>query len=857
MKAPLLARLLIRLAAHPSRRDDALGDLEEAYRARRSTGAAGAWGRSVADAVIIAVAFIWHRVTPEAGRLPQFLVTLADLRLGVRLMVRQPLTAVTTIVALTVGIGLATVGFATMEAMLFSRLPFEGGDRFVRIEALSQLGRTPVQLDAESYARITALPSMVHVGAATGGRGSVALSTGSVEELQLTALTPSSFVYLSAAPLSGRLLTQQDAKAGAPRVALLSEALWRRTFGGAWAEGTTIEIAGGAHTVVGVMPGTFGFPNSPDVWLPLDERFQRGEALLDSDARVFGVRAAGTPMEQLTMQLSAISSQLRPQSGTDAVTLEARSYTDLGGIAPVLAAVIVIAVCAVLLVIAANVGNLILARSFARSREFALRAALGASRARLVTQVMAEVLVLGAIGAIAGSAGAQVVLRRFNSLDEIPYWIDFRGGPMTAVLVAAVTLMAALIAGAWPALKATRRDVLQGLQAGDGRSSDVTFGRLSGAIVVSQIAVSVVMLHGALVVAQAFRDYTNVQLDLPANVLAMGVGVNAGRVTAGELERIVAQVPGVISVGAATALPRHSPALSLIDVEPRPDMPAVPARLAPSVAVSASFFQALDTSVRAGRSFTESDGRPGAAPVAIVNERLALELFDGAPLGRRFRVVDGPAAGPWREVVGVVPDLGLSVGDPALGGGFYVPLTADASVVFLAMRVNGEPLRYGEPVRRALRERAPGVVPYRAERLEDVNLDDRAFFAGLSTALVGLGVVTLALALAGVYSMMSLIVSRRTREIGIRTALGARSSQVIAAIGGRAAMQVGAGGLIGAALAVASLEGRSLLVSRLGDGGAWTLPLVLGLLIAAGLSATWVPLRRALGIRPQDALRGD
>jgi ABC-type antimicrobial peptide transport system permease subunit len=171
--------------------------------------------------------------------------------------------------------------------------------------------------------------------------------------------------------------------------------------------------------------------------------------------------------------------------------------------------------------------------------------------------------------------------------------------------------------------------------------------------------------------------------------------------------------------------------------------------------------------------------------------------------------------------------------------------------------VNGEPLRYAEPVRRALREQLPALEPYRATALADVNMDDRAFFAGLSSALVGLGVVTLVLALAGVYSMMSLIVSRRTREIGIRLALGANVSHVIHTIGSRAALQIGIGGLIGAVLAVVSLNARSVLVSRMGDGGAWTLPLVLALLVLAGLAATWVPLRRALTIRPQDALRAD
>jgi len=842
MKSPRLGRLLIRLAAPRDRREDALGDYEEAHRT---------WFSSMSDALRLGVGFLHQRLL-HVGM-------FADVRLGFRLLVRQPFTAVITIVALTVGIGLATIGFATMEAVLYSQLPFEGGDRFVRIQATSQREGTGVRLPADAYARMTAVPALVHLGAATNGRQSVTLPGRAPEVLTLSSITPSSLPYVAAAPMTGRLLNSADAIPGAAPVALVSERLAQRLT---VATGNTAQINGAVYTVVGVMPADFAFPNTPDLWLPLDEQFQRGQAEPDGDARLFGVRASDTSVERLSTQLNTA---VAPSLTTEApVSINVTGYTDIGEMAPMLATVIVLTVVAVLVVIAANVGNLILARSFARAREFALRTALGASRTRLVTQVMTEVLVLGSISAILGSVVAQVILGRFNTMDEMPFWVDFTGGPLTVVMVSVSTVGAAAIAGAWPAFRATRGDVLQGIQGGGPRTSDVQFGRVAGAMVVTQVAVSVVMLHGALVVAQAFRDYTHPHIDLPANVLALGVQINGVRmnpdrtrstpVTAADVQRAMEAVPGVIAAGLATALPRHSPDVQRVEVE---SAAAEAARLAPSAAVSPTFFAALGAAVRGGRNFSPTDAVAGARPVAIVNEPFAREFLQGAPLGRRIRTVSNGTAGPWREVVGVVPDLGLSVGDTTLKAGYYVPLTAEVNQVFVALRVAGEPLQWSERVWHALQALDPQLVPGRAERLDEVNMDDRAFFAGMSSALVGLGVVTLILALAGVYSMMSLIVSRRTREIGIRLALGASVSHVVRAIGSRAALQIGAGAVIGAILAIASLNARSVLVSRMGDGGAWTLPGVLALLVLAGLAATWVPLKRALTIRPQDALRTD
>jgi putative ABC transport system permease protein len=377
----------------------------------------------------------------------------------------------------------------------------------------------------------------------------------------------------------------------------------------------------------------------------------------------------------------------------------------------------------------------------------------------------------------------------------------------------------------------------------------------------------VVMLHGALVLADSLRRYSGGDLDLPANVLTAGLRFGAvpggavarASILADEVELVASNLPGVMAAGLATALPRHSPPVTLVEVEPLAGLVREAPRPAPVAEVSTGFFATLDATPLVGRLFVPSDEAPGAPPVAVVNVPFVEKFFAGtSPIGRRFRTMDEGVAGRWQEVVGVVPDLGLSVGDPSLAAGYYVPLvqrSGPGRFIYLSMRVAGDPRNYLAPLREALYERDPALVLNRPEPLADVASEDRAFFLWFSRTLIGLGVVTLVLALTGVYAMMSLIVTRRTREIGVRVALGATAQRVVHAVLGRAAAQVALGGTLGAILAVSSLALRSVLVSRLGDGGTWTLPAVLTLLVLAGLAATAVPLRRALRIQPADAMR--
>jgi hypothetical protein len=521
MSAPRIARLLIRLSSPPDRREDTLGDLEEAHRRRVTGGSGRAWFATVREACVIALMLTWDRFRPAGVDRGGRLLSATDVRLGFRLMHKQPVLTVTAVVALAVGIGLATVGFAFMEATQFGRLLFDGGDRFVTLQVSAEAGGTSATLDAAEYRALSAqATTLEYLGAMSGSRENVILPSGQVAVATTAGIAPSLQRYLPYRPATGRLLTRADGLPGAEPVAIIRHRFWRNILAESpHALGSRIEVAGVPRTIVGIAPDDFEFPNSPDLWFPIDDGFLQGRGAPDSDLRLLGILAPGRSIHTAQDQLNTIAAQFSATRAPDrAVRMEVAGFTDLGPIAAGLSAGVIAMVLLVLIVIAANVGNLILARSFARSREFALRAALGAARRQLVGQVFLEVLLIAGTAAVMGSLAASVALRYFSQMDEIPFWVNFTGGPRTMILVAGATVLAAAVAGIWPALRATRRDLAGSLEGG-GRSSDVRFGRTAGVLVTLQIALSIAMLHGALIFAQGLSHFTGESLPLPRNVV--------------------------------------------------------------------------------------------------------------------------------------------------------------------------------------------------------------------------------------------------------------------------------------------------------------------------------------------------
>lgn len=871
-RLPWPARWVVRLVVPNDRREDVTGDLHLVHDRRRTRlGTGRAWITTVVEAAVVASAFVLYRWRArQPGRSAWF--SWPEVRIAARRMKRQPVLTTTAVVALAVGIGLATVGFTFLDTMVYGRLPYPDGDRFVRITAYREpMGeRVPVGLDRYRVFAARA-DRLTHLGAIDGARFNVAFGNdGSDVELLTGAwITPASFAVLPTVPVLGRLLTPSDGAPSAAPVVVLRQSLWQRRFGGRpEALGATLRIAGVDRTIVGVLPDDFGFPNAGEVWLPLTLASIDGVASSRNSAvGLFGVLAPDATTAEAQEQLTTLSAGVGTERrDADEVRIVVRGFTaPPEGVDAMMVAFVVVLVT-VLLVIAANVANLILVRTTARSHEMAIRAALGAGRLRLVRQVAVEVLLMGAVAAVLGTAGAGPLLRYIGqSVEDLPFWIVIEPGLATVGFVVALTLLATVVAGVIPALRTTRGDPAAALRtAGPGAMTAI--GRAGKAMITVEVTLSVALLSVAIIMARGLDALVHPALGLPerqilvawAN-LAPSPDSNARHSTRlRAIIQAVSRVEGVRAVGAGSTVPGLSPAplpieIEGVDGESNDPLPA------PVAEVSPEFFAPYGELRTTGRLIRQADLLPGAQPVAIVTEPFA-EKFLGArsPIGRRLRVATGHGEeeAPWREIVGVVPDLGLSVGDPELAAGVYVPGDT-LEGFYLAIRAVGDPMRLLGPVRDAATKADPNLWLRHGTLLEDVGGENVTFLAATSGSLTTVGLVALLLSLAGVYAIMSLAVTSRTREIGLRVALGATRGQVLAHIFASAVWYLGLGAVSGAGLGALLLQARGIFTFRLEAPGPWIFGSVVGLVAVAGLVACWVPARRVLDIRPMEALKSE
>jgi putative ABC transport system permease protein len=672
------------------------------------------------------------------------------------------------------------------------------------------------------------------------------------------AITPDSFAVLPFKPLLGRTLRADDVRTAGSAAAVIRESLWRRHFSAdPTLIGRRVDFSGVQRVIVGVMPDEFEFPNSPEVWMPLSD-FR--------DARLFGVLIEPDALPLAQQQISAVSRQFEeahPEAPPVRLHMLGFVEAQSQGL-DILAAAVVFVLVLVLVVIAANVANLVLARTLARSGELAVRSALGASRTRLVAQVFTETLVLGVIAAAIGVTASRQILHWIEqTLTDMPFWVTFDTTVATTLFVTLITTIAAAIGGAWPALRATRPDTMQALAASNRRVSG-GLGAAASMMIALQIALSIAALHAALVVARGVSGYmkgadTPQESQIITARLYFPDDTAPPRITA--LVDAVAQVPGVNAAAVATSLPRLSPPARMARVRAGHGSAASPPRPAPVVAISPGFVATLGARPLVGREFTSADMRPNAAPIALVNEPFVAKFFGGVnPVGQQVQIVerseDRTSAG-WREIVGVVPDLGLSAGDEQLAAGIYVPI-AEESLMYLAARVNGDPLDAGRMLPRTVATVDPRVQVRDIVRLPDVGSEDRAVFAAIGAALTSLGTIALALSVMGVYAMLSFAVTARTREIAIRSALGATRAQVLRTVLGRAAIPLLVGVGVGPAVGSLLVSARGIFAFRLpAEAGPWAVPALAMTIGLAALVAAFTPARRALAINTADALRAD
>jgi predicted permease len=810
-----------------------------------------------------------------------------DVRIGLRLLVRNWGLTLVGGLAMTVAIGIAAVVFAAFDLVLWSPLPLDEGDRVVAIQVWDREAgrrRDTTWQDVERWS--VSLQSVVDVGAFQTIRRNIITPDGSVELAAVAEISAAGFRIARVPPLVGRPIADADGAPGAAPVVVIGYDVWQRRFAGARdVIGRELRLGTDVHTVIGVMPDGFQFPLNFRYWIPL----RRGaDGLLRNtgpEGVVFARLAPGATRARAHAEMSALGILPPNPDKTARPSLEATGprvvpYTfaftgdfepgELGlawSLSSLLLVLLLLPPCA-------NIAILNYARTITRQQEFAARHALGGSRARIVWQLFIEALVLTAAAAAAALLLLRVVSvvvegRLQNIPGGPPFWMTFGVSYRTLLFIAGLAVAGAGVSGLVPALQATGRLARLGAGALAGRTS-LRLGATWTTLVIAQVAFSVGVLPLAAELAWgtlrtgvvgpgfAVEEFATARITMEGNAELLG---NRQR----ELSRQLSADPGIVGVAAALQPPGEEPWV-FVNIEgleaPTEALNGqLPGFLARFNQVETAFFDLYQVPGIAGRLFEEGD-EAAAANTVIVNRNFAETIAPGGnALGRRFQYVratdgewlHGPETGRWYEVVGVVGNL---------------PVTTDARVAYhaaapgqihpaqLQLRMRRDPAGLAERLRGVAASVDPTLHVDEVRTLAEVYREHRF---GDNLGAIAIGAISgslLLLSAAGLYALMAFTVAQRRREIGIRSALGAQPGRLAAAVFRRAFWQIGAGSAAG--MLAAYLVGRYVPIEQIGGlpipgilPGAAAFMLLVGVLAALG------PARRGLRVDPTEALRSE
>ena len=805
--------------------------------------------------------------------------TLRDVRYALRGMVRSPGFTAAAVLALSLGIGASVAIFSVVRAVLLRPLPYREPDR---LAVLLHRGSNPTApanfLDWRRESR-----AFADMGAAEYWVPNLT-GAGESESVQSLRVTAGLLPMLGVSPQLGRLFVPGEDEPGRDRVAILGDGLWRRRFGAdPGIVGRTISLDGETYEVVGVMPRGFDFPvfwaKGRELWAPLAFG-ARASSRTGFSLRVFGRLAANATLSSARAEIASITAGLeRRYPGTNReVTVTSLPEAVVGDVRPALL-VLAGAVGLLLLIGCANVAHMLLARGAARRREVALRSALGATRARIVRQLLTESLVLSVSSGLAGVALASAAVRGLAALAPafLPRVEGVSVDPVVLAFGVALALATGAVFGLLPALDASRPDVAVALRQGERGSSSGGAGRMRGALVASEFALAIILLVGAGLLARSFLGLRRIDPGFRAEgVLTMTVSV-AGTAEAepsrrgGFYERLLEaarSAPGVRTAGMINHLPLAGDIWGLpYDIEGRPAAAPADSPFATYRVVLPGYFAAMGISLRSGRDVTSAD-RAGAPGVVIVNESLARRDWPGeSALGKRISFENEDGHPVWRTVVGIAPDVVRSSWTEKREPEVYLPYLQERSYLerpgshfqymTLVVRTEGDPAAAASSLRGTVAAQDPAATVSEVQTMSHVvaeaTADTRfylilfAFFAAAAAALAGIGV----------FGVVSYAVSRRTREFGIRLALGAGRGDLVAMVIGESMRVVLAGSAAGvaAALALTGLMRRLLYGVEARDPA--TIAGVALVLAAVALVASWLPARRASRVDPRTALQAE
>jgi putative ABC transport system permease protein len=805
---------------------------------------------------------------------------MADLCFAFRQLVKNAGFSSVAIVALALGIGASTAMFAVVYAFLLRPLPYANPEQLVMLHSRSNVSGGDVGVNYLDFVDWKAQSRSFSDLAFFNLRwnGNLELADGTTETLKTTFTTWNVFGLLGVEPVIGRNFMATDDAPDAPKVVMISERLWQRAYGGDRnIVGRDLRLDGAVKTIVGVMPKAFRFPSQTDLWVPMGATFAKSKDRRWRADQAIARLKPGVPIQQARAEMNVIADRTareHPDTNKDigAAVVPLREQW-VGSVQSSLV-LLLVACCGVLFIACANVSQLLLMRATSRRRELALRAALGASRTRIARQLLTESALLAFVGCALGIVFAVWIVDALAAAIpiELPSWIQIKVDPAVLFFTTAIAALTAIIAGSLPAWHGTRVAVAHALKQGGHVGATATGGRTREFLSAMQIAASVILLIGAGLVMRSMTKLSAVDPGFdPRGVLMFEVNptYTSSETTEAKVNRFerllqrIRELPQVEFAAANNSPPfvaqRPWNRAEFVAEGQSTDQQRNP--LANFQTVSRDYFSAVAIPLRSGRTFDEHDNLTSPR-VCIVSDSLANRLWPGQDaIGKRLKLgaaVDA-ADEPWLNVIGVAADVHHQALDQQGGPELYDCSTQVAwKQMHFVVRVRGtKPDALANTVRREVAAVAPDVGLFNFVSLEK-EVADSLWQPRLRTWLFGFfSVVALVLCAAGLYGSVGYGVAQRTREIGIRMALGATRAAVLRLILGSGTRSVALG--LAAGLIIATTLSRALKTWLFGISNldAFTYVAACVALAATALVACWLPAQRASGVDPIEALRAE
>lgn len=804
---------------------------------------------------------------------------LADLRFAVRSFSRQPGPTALIVLTLTLGIAANTAVFTVVDGLFLRPFPFREPDRLVYLNERApswNLEFTGINYpDFHTWReRARAFDSM----ALWAGTSINLADASGAERADGLAVTYDFPKVLGITPLLGRTFTKEEDGPTTSRVVVIGAGLWQTRFAGQRdVIGQSLRINSVPYTIIGVLPREAEFPGGAQFWIPINgDPNQKGQSY---GYEGIGRMKRGVTVEQARADLMNAHAPIWTQTDSAHVVsprisdLRDQFVSNFRAMGKALGAGALL----VLLIACANVAGAMLARSIFRRREIAVRMALGASARRVGRQLITESLVLAAVAGVAGTLLGQWALRLLVAAapDQIPGWVQLQASGRTIAFTALVIVLTAIVFGLVPALQPRRADVAGSLTGGGGAGSRSSVGlpqrRMLDTLVVIEVALALVLLAGSGLLVRAYANLRNTDPGFrPEGVMTFRLSLPEAKYTDGVAQRQfysqlvdrLEAAPGVTSAGVVTCLPFGCHWGRFVKAEGAP--PPTKSESNPVVLIryaSAAYFKTMGIQLLRGRVFTPNERNSNGPHPVVINEQLARQLWPlvADPLGRRMIWNGDTTTADWMTVVGVVKDVRhYGLVDPMRPGLYLAASDVDSSrplpSLGVAVRSAGDPAAVAATARAIVRDLDPELPLIELQTAQAALNRSLATRRTIAVAFAGFGVVALALALGGIYAVLSYVVGRRRQEIGIRMALGARRGQVVRLVVRQGLRLVGVGVLIGLPLSLLALRELSSLLVGVTAKDPLTYIAAVALLAGTAVISALIPARRAAGVDPKAAL---